>query len=100
MAQLLNKQDMQKRVENMVNEKPEVFFMGRSPSKGGPNGAGATIVELDPEYPQKGHKKYVLSFTDIEDDKPTGKKTLWFRTDKVKDIVDNIFDRQEPWGQG
>ena len=56
------------------------------------NFAGFMLVELNPQYPQKG-RKYIVSVDKIADDKPAGKKTFLWNTNKAEDIVSAVLDR-------
>ncbi len=94
-VQILSKKEIAARIEQLTPGAVAVFFVGRSPRKGGPLGAGATVVELNPDFPKKG-KKYIISSADVVGDQ-LANKTAWFGSSKAMDIAGNIVERQEPW---
>lgn len=55
-------------------------------------GGGLAVVELNPQYPEKG-KKYVLSLDKIVDGKPAGKRSRLWESNKPKDFAGWIVDR-------
>jgi hypothetical protein len=69
------------------------FYLAGSPSSGGPLGRGAAVVELNPNYPGKKQKKYIMYTDDVEGTQPVGKRQKSFDTDKAKDIVSWIKER-------
>lgn len=61
-------------------------------------GGNLVVIELNPQYPQKGHK-YILSSEKLIDDKPSGKKSRLFDADKPKALASWITERggKEPF---
>jgi hypothetical protein len=55
-------------------------------------GGGLAVVELNPQYPEKG-KKYFLSLEKIVDGKPEGKRGRLWESNKPKDLAGWIVDR-------
>lgn len=55
-------------------------------------GGGLAVVELNPQYPQKG-KRYVMSTEELVDNKPSGKRRRLWDSDKPKDLAAWIIDR-------
>ncbi len=55
-------------------------------------GGGLSIVELNPNYPDKG-KRYSLNTEELADGKPTGKTRQLWESDKVKDIAHWVLER-------
>jgi len=55
-------------------------------------GGGLTVVELNPQYPEKG-KKYNVSTEELVDNKPAGKRRRLFDSNKPKDVASWILDR-------
>jgi len=55
-------------------------------------GGGLAIVELNPDYPGKG-KKYFLSLDKLVDDKPAGKRSRLWESNKPKDFGGWIIER-------
>jgi len=70
-----------------------LFYLAGSPASGGPLGRGAAIVELNPNYPKHGEKKYVLYITNIEGTEPVGKRQKFLDSDKAKQLVNWIKER-------
>ena len=56
-------------------------------------GGGLVIVELNPEYPEKG-QRYILSTDKIVDGKPAGKRSHLWDSDKPKEVAGWIADRR------
>lgn len=63
------------------------FYMARGLGHGGPLGRGATVVELNPHYPGKKQKKYILYSSDVIDMQPFEKGQYLFDSDKPSDIA-------------
>lgn len=63
------------------------FYMARGQGHGGPLGMGAAVIELNPNYPGKGEKKYIIYSADVVDMKPLGRGKMLFDSDKPKDIA-------------
>ncbi len=85
--------EMQQRIEALSEPGSTVFFfLATSATRGGPLGAGAAVVELNPNYPGKKQKRYILYRTDLVDMQPVGKGQKLWDTDKAKDIAVWIKD--------
>lgn len=69
------------------------FYLAGSPSSGGPLGHGAAVVELNPNYPGKGEKRFIIYTDDVDDGKPVGKRQKIFATEKSKEIAKWIKER-------
>ena len=78
-----------------LNEKENKthFFLASSPASGGPLGRGAALVELNPKYPAKGQKKYILSAVAVNETQPADKGMRMFDTDDAKHIARWIKER-------
>ena len=64
------------------------FYLGSGTGRtGGPFSRGAAIVELNPNYPGKKEKKYIVYEADVEGMQPIGKGKEWFRVDKSRDVA-------------
>jgi hypothetical protein len=63
------------------------FYQTRGANNGGPLGKGATLVELNPQYPGKGQKKYNIYCVDVIDLQPAEKGTKLWAADKTKEIA-------------
>ena len=55
--------------------------------------AGFIIVELNPQYPQKG-RRYIISTDKIVDGKPAGQKKRSWDSDKAKQVASWILEYQ------
>jgi len=64
-----------------------LFYMARGVKSGGPLGMGASVIELNPNYPGKKQKKYIVYTADVTDMQPAGKGDKAFESDKPKDIA-------------
>ena len=63
------------------------FYRARGMTAGGPLGRGAIIVEINPDYPQKTDKKYVIYESSVVNMEPAGKKLKWLDSNKPKEIA-------------
>lgn len=80
--------EIRERIESLKNPGDMVFFyMARGGGHGGPLGMGAAVIELNPNYPGKKQKKYIVYSTDVINMKPVGKGQKIFDSDKPKDIA-------------
>ena len=85
--------EIQQKIEALSEPGSTVFFyMARGSAHGGPLGMGAAVVELNPNYPGKKQKKYIVYPTDVIDMQPVGKGQKLFDSDKPKDIARWIKD--------
>jgi hypothetical protein len=64
-----------------------LFFQARGPATGGPLGRGAAVVELNPNYPGKKGKKYIIYTANVVGTKPVAKREKLFDSDKPKEIA-------------
>ena len=61
------------------------------------SGTDLMVVELNPAYPDKGHK-YIVSFEDMTDNRPSGKRQHLADSDKAKQVAEWIISRKgEPY---
>jgi len=80
--------EIQQKIEALKEPGNTVFFyLARGGKSGGPLGMGASIVELNPNYPGKKQKKYIVYTADVTDMQPVGKGDKMFESDKPKDIA-------------
>jgi hypothetical protein len=90
---ILTEAEIQQKIEGLTEPGSSVFFyMARGPASGGPLGMGATLIELNPGYPGKKQKKYVVYPTDVIDMEPAGKGAKLFDSDKPREIARWIKD--------
>lgn len=68
------------------------FYMARGINSGGPLGMGAAVIELNPNYPGKKQKKYIVYSSDVIDMQPEGAGQKLFDHDKPKHIANWIKD--------
>jgi hypothetical protein len=79
--------EIQQKIEALKEPGSAVFFyMARGVKSGGPLGMGASVVELNPNYPGKKQKKYIVYTADVTDMQPVGKGDKMFESDKPKGI--------------
>ena len=85
--------EIREKVEALSQPGSTIFFyLAAGPTYGGPLGQGAAVVELNPNYPGKKEKKYILYTADVVDMQPVGKGTKLFGSDKAKEIAQWIKD--------
>lgn len=85
--------EIQQKIEALSEPGSTIFFyMARGGTHGGPLGMGATVVELNPNYPGKKQKKYIVYTTDVIDMQPAGKGQKLWDSDKPKDIAHWVKD--------
>lgn len=95
----LTRAEIKAKIEELTEPGSSVFFyLSASPASGGPLGRGAGVVELNPKYPGKGQKKYILSAVPVKDLEPVGKGLRMFDSDKPKDIAGWIAERHQQSG--
>jgi len=83
--------EIRQKIEELSAPGSTVFFyLAGSPAYGGPLGRGAAIVELNPDYPGKKQKKYILHVTDVDGMEPVGKGQKMFDADEAKKIASYI----------
>jgi hypothetical protein len=80
--------EIQQKIEALKEPGDTVFFYAKTGGKhGGPLGMGATVIELNPDYPGKKQKKYIAYAADVIDMQPVGKGGRVFDSDKPKDVA-------------
>jgi len=85
---IFTKDEIQQRIEALSEPGSTVFFyQARGPAHGGPLGMGCAVVELNPDYPKKKGKKYILYTADVIDMQPAGKGQKLLDSDKSKDVA-------------
>jgi len=79
--------EIQQKIEAISEPGNTIFFYtARGGNHGGPLGMGAAVIELNPNYPGKKQKKYIVYTADVIDMQPVGKGNKLFDSDKPKDI--------------
>jgi hypothetical protein len=80
--------EIQEKIEALKEPGNTVFFYAKTGGKhGGPLGMGASLVELNPDYPGKKQKKYIAYTADVVDMQPVDKGGKVFDSDKIKDMA-------------
>jgi hypothetical protein len=80
--------EIQQKIEALKEPGSTVFFyVARGSKNGGPLGMGAVVIELNPNYPGKKQKKYIVYTANVTDMQPVGKGDKMFESDKPKDIA-------------
>jgi hypothetical protein len=64
-----------------------LFYQARGPAVGGPLGRGAAVVELNPHYPGKKGKKYIIYTANVVGVEPVARREKLFDSDKPKEIA-------------
>jgi hypothetical protein len=86
--------EIQQKIETLKEPGSTVFFyMARGIAHGGPLGTGAAVIELNPNYPGKKEKKYILYLADVADMQPAGKGSKLFDSDKPKELASWVKER-------
>jgi len=79
--------EIQQKIEGLKEPGSTVFFyMAVGIKRGGPLGMGVSVIELNPNYPGKKQKKYIVYTADVIDMQPVGKRDKVFESDKPKNI--------------
>jgi len=90
---ILTQAEIQQKIEALKEPGNTVFFyMARGGKHGGPLGMGASVIELNPNYPGKKQRKYIVYTADVIDMQPVGKGDKIFDSDKPKDIARWVKD--------
>ena len=85
---LFTEAEIQRKIEALSEPSSMVFFyQDRGPAVGGPLGRGAAIVELNPNYPGKKQKKYILYTANVVGMEPVGKRQKLMNSDKPKELA-------------
>jgi hypothetical protein len=85
--------EVQQKIETLRESGDMVFFyMARGSVHGGPLGMGAAVIELNPNYPGKKQKRYIIYVADVIDMQPVGKGQKLFDSDKPKEIARWVKD--------
>lgn len=86
--------EIRQKIEALSEPGSTVFFyLSGSPASGGPLGRGAAVVELNPNYPGKSQKKYIMYMADVKGMEPVGKGRKFMESDKAKELASWIRER-------
>ncbi len=95
---IYTEKEIRQRIDALNEQENKVhFYLSSSPSSGGPLGRGAGLVELNPNYPAKGHRKYVVSTHTVDGTGLTGKGMHMFDTDDPKKVSKWIKERHNKY---
>jgi hypothetical protein len=90
---IFNQAEIQEKIEALKEPgNTALFYMARGGKSGGPLGMGAAVIELNPNYPGRKQKKYIVYVADVTDLQPVGKGDKIFDSDKPKDIARWVKD--------
>lgn len=93
-VQILTRKEIEERISQLSELGSSVFFyVSGSPASGGPLGQGAAVIELNPDYPGKGQKRYTLYVDDVDGLEPVGKRQKIYASDAAKDLASWVKDR-------
>jgi hypothetical protein len=85
---LFTETEIQQKIEALSEPGSTVFFyQARGPAVGGPLGRGAAIVELNPNYPAKKGKKYIIYTANVVGMEPVNNGQKLYDSDKPKEIA-------------
>jgi len=86
--------EIRQQVEALTEKESKIhYYLSASPASGGPLGRGAALVELNPEYPAKGHKKYIVSAVSVDGTELAGKGIKMFDTNDPKYVARWVKER-------
>ena len=68
------------------------FYQARGPAVGSPLGRGAAIVELNPNYPAKKGKKYIIYTANVVGMEPVSNRQKLYDSNKPKEIAKWVKD--------
>jgi hypothetical protein len=85
---LFTETEIRQKVEALSEPGSTVFFyQAAGPAHGGPLGMGAAVIELNPNYPAKKGKKYIIYTANVINMQPVGKGQKLYDSDKPKEIA-------------
>lgn len=86
--------EIQKQIEALNEKENKIhFYLSASPASGGPLARGAALVELNPEYPKKGQKKYILTAVGVNGMEPASKGMRMFESNDPKHVARWVKER-------
>ena len=93
-VQILTRQEIEERISQLSEPGNTVFFfLSGSPASGGPLGQGAAVIELNPDYPGKGQKRYTLYVDHVDGLEPMGERQKVFGSNEAKELAAWVKDR-------
>ena len=86
---LFTEAEIRQKIEALSEPSSTVFFyQATGPAHGGPLGMGAAVIELNPNYPAKKGKKYIIYTANVINMQPIGKGQKLYDSDKPKEIAE------------
>lgn len=91
---IYTEKEIQQKIAALTEKEGKIhFYLTASPASGGPLGRGAALVELNPKYPGKGQKKYILTAVSVNEMEPAGKGIKMFDSNDPKNVARWIKER-------
>lgn len=91
---IYTEKEIRQQVAELNENKNKIhFYLVASPASGGPLGRGAALVELNPKYPAKGQKKYILTAVSVDEMEPAGKGIKMFDSNDPKYVARWVKER-------
>lgn len=85
---LFTEAEILQKIEALSEPGSSVFFyQNAGPAAGGPLGRGAAIVELNPNYPGKKQKKYIIYTASVGGMEPIAKRNKLYVSDKPRELA-------------
>jgi hypothetical protein len=85
---IFSEAEILRKIEGLTQPGSTVFFyQARGANNGGPLGKGCNIIELNPQYPGKGQRKYNIYTADVVGTQPVDKGQRLWNSDKPKEIA-------------
>jgi len=85
---IFTEDEIRQKIEALVEPGSSVFFyVDHGSAYGGPLGKGATVIELNPNYPGKKQKKYNVYVADVIDMQPADKGNKLFDVNEPKRVA-------------
>jgi hypothetical protein len=90
---LFTETEIQQKIEALAEPGSTVFFyQAQGPAVGGPLGRGAAIVELNPNYPAKKGRKYIIYTANVVGMEPVASRQKLYDANKPKDVAKWVKD--------
>ncbi|MBL7127249.1 MAG: hypothetical protein ISS58_08655 [Dehalococcoidales bacterium] len=91
---IYTEKEIRQKIEALTEKENKThFYLSSSPVSGGPLGRGAALVELNPNCPAKGQKKYILTAVSVNETEPAGKGMRMFDSNDPKHVARWIKER-------
>lgn len=91
-TKIYTEKEILQQIDSMQQAGAEVlFYQTRGGQVGGPLGRGMDIIQMNPDYPGKGQKKYNIFVADVVKMQPVNKNKL-FSSNNPKEIAHWVFE--------